>query len=199
MNVIIDYKVGNLASVQRGFARANIKTVISDKKEVISNADLLILPGVGAFKDAINDLKKLGLDLLVKKHVQQGKILIGICLGMQLLYEESVEFERTEGLGLLNGTITKIKTEDVLPHMGWNKLIFQNNDEILTNIKEGDYVYFIHSYQAPMNEYVVSYTNYTSDIPAIVRKDNIIGMQFHPEKSGSIGLQLLSNLKELIQ
>jgi len=199
MNVIIDYKVGNLASVQRGFERANIDTIISDQKDVIQKADVLILPGVGAFKDAMDDLRLLHLEQLILDHVNQGKLLVGICLGMQLLYEESTEFGLSKGLGLFKGQVTKINTSMVLPHMGWNQLLFKKNDQFLNQIEEGDYVYFIHTYQAPMTEDVIAYTTYDQKIPAIVRKDNVIGMQFHPEKSGEVGLKLLKNIKEMIQ
>ncbi len=198
MNVIIDYKVGNLASVQRGFDRANIETIISDDKEVIQNADVLILPGVGAFKDAVNDLRNLGLDTFIINHAKQGKLLIGICLGMQVLYESSEEFGMSKGLGLLKGSVTKIDTKKVLPHMGWNSLTFAKTDPFLNNINEGDYVYFIHTYQAPINDNVIAYTNYDQDIPAIVRDNNVIGMQFHPEKSGLVGLNLLKTIKEMM-
>ena len=197
MNVIIDYKVGNLASVQRGFERAGINAIISDDKQVIENADVLILPGVGAFKDAIMDLRRLGLDELILKHVKKNKLLIGICLGMQLLYESSTEFGFTTGLGLLRGEVTKIKTNKVLPHMGWNNLSFQSNDPFLKNINEGDYVYFIHTFKAPMTKDVIAYTTYDEDIPAIVKNGNVIGMQFHPEKSGEVGLNLLKTIKEM--
>lgn len=199
MNVIIDYKVGNLASVKRGFERAKINTIVSDDLDIIKQADVLILPGVGAFKDAMNDLIIRGLDTVIKEHVEQGKFLVGICLGMQLLYDQSSEFGITKGLGLINGDITRIETDFVLPHMGWNNLMINKQDDIIKNIKKDDYVYFIHTFQAPMNEFVIAYTNYDKDVPAIVRKDNVLGMQFHPEKSGNVGLTLLQTLKEMIR
>ena len=199
MIVILDYDVGNLQSLQQGFKRANMETVISRNPSVIQQADVLILPGVGAFPDAMNDLINTGLIPFINNHVLSGKVLIGICLGMQLLFDGSEEFTYTNGLGYLPGTIKELKIPDKVPHMGWNDLTIVQQDPVTMNIQNGDYVYFIHSYYADMNpEYIIATTTYGVTIPAIVRKDNIIGMQFHPEKSGTVGLNILQAIKELI-
>lgn len=199
MNVIIDYKVGNLLSVQRGFDRAGIPTIITNDKEIIKQAKILILPGVGAFKDAMNDLIDSELVPLIKEHVKNGKLLFGVCLGMQLLFESSEEFEYTEGLGLIQGNIKRLDVSLKVPHMGWNTLEINKQHQIVSNIKNGDYVYFIHSFYAEMDQNnVIAYTDYEIKVPAIVHNRNVIGMQFHPEKSGTVGLKLLQALKEMI-
>lgn len=199
MNVIIDYKVGNLLSVQRGFDRAGIPTIITNDQSMIEQATILILPGVGAFKDAMNDLIDSGLVPLIKQHVQQGKLLFGVCLGMQLLFESSDEFEYTEGLNLISGKVQKLNVSLKVPHMGWNTLSINRDHPIVANITTGDFVYFVHSYYALMDpKYVIAYTDYEIKVPAIVQNNNVIGMQFHPEKSGTVGLRLLQALKEMI-
>jgi imidazole glycerol-phosphate synthase subunit HisH len=199
-HVILDYDVGNLASVQRGFQRAGIETIISNDKEVIRQAKSLILPGVGAFKDAMESLKKSGLIPLIKEHVSLGKTLFGICLGMQLLYDKSYEYGEHEGLGLLPGTIEYIGNQVKVPHMGWNNLTFENsNNPILKYINPGDYVYFVHSYYVKgLEQHLVAYTNYQVLIPAIVNDKNIYATQFHPEKSGDVGLNILKAYGEMI-
>lgn len=200
MIVILDYDVGNLQSLQQGFSRANMETIISNDPAIIQQADVLILPGVGAFPDAMNDLQKTGLIPFITDHVNDGKFLVGICLGMQLLFEASEEFTYTEGLGFMDGTITELTIPYKVPHMGWNDLTILQKDPITATISSGDYVYFIHSYYAVTpKENVIAYTNYGVDIPAIVRKNNIIGMQFHPEKSGRVGLRILQAIKEMIR
>jgi glutamine amidotransferase len=193
MHVILDYEVGNLASVARGFKRAGMETIISKDPAVIQRAESLILPGVGAFEDAMISLRKSNLIPLIEAHVQKGKYLLGICLGMQLLFEKSFENGVFEGLGLMRGTIDYMNIPLKVPHMGWNELIFnQPNDKILNRIAVNDNVYFVHSYYANADKAdVVAYTNYGIDMPAIVKKGNIYGMQFHPEKSGIVGLNLL--------
>ena len=201
MNVILDYDVGNLDSVYRGFERAGIKTIISKDPEVIKDATSLILPGVGAFEDAMQALRDSNLIPLIKKHVSDNKYLFGICLGMQLLYEKSYENGEFEGLGLLKGQIEYLDILLKVQHMGWNNLIFsQPNDPILSQIESGDYVYFVHSYYVNGNiEDVVSYTTYGVDVPAIVHHNNIYATQFHPEKSGRVGLNILKAYGELIK
>ncbi|QMS84783.1 imidazole glycerol phosphate synthase subunit HisH [Candidatus Xianfuyuplasma coldseepsis] len=200
MIVIIDYDVGNLQSLQQGFSRANMETIISNDSDIIQQADVLILPGVGAFPDAMKDLKQTGLIPIIDQHVANGKLLVGICLGMQLLFEASEEFTYTEGLGYIDGTVKALNIPYKVPHMGWNDLTVIKEDPITCTISNGDYVYFIHSYYVNTSlENVIAYTNYGVDIPAIVRKKNIIGMQFHPEKSGRVGLRLLQAIKEMIR
>jgi imidazole glycerol-phosphate synthase subunit HisH len=201
MHVILDYDVGNLQSVKQGFDRAGIDTVISKDPELIKKAYSLILPGVGAFKDAMEALKESGLIPLILDHVKSKKYLFGICLGMQLLYERSYENGDFEGLALLKGTIDYLNVDLKVPHMGWNDLSFyKENHPLLKYIQKGDYVYFVHSYYVN-GDYkdLVAYTNYGLKVPAIVQKDNIIATQFHPEKSGQVGLNILRAYKEILK
>ena len=199
MNIIVDYGLGNLGSVSRGFARAGINTKISRDLDEIKNADSLILPGVGAFRDAINALNNLELVDSIKDFVKSGKYMVGICLGMQLLYEKSFEYGEYDGLGLIEGNVQFLDIDLKVPHMGWNNLKFEKYDEILKYIKEDSYVYFVHSYYAnSSNEELVAYAEYEKKIPSIVRKDNVYGLQFHPEKSGEVGQNILKAYKELI-
>ena len=200
MNIIVDYGLGNLGSVSRGFARAGIDTKISRDLNEIKSADSLILPGVGAFRDAIKSLNDLELITPIKVFVKSGKYMIGICLGMQLLYEKSHEYGEYDGLGLIEGDVDFLDIDLKVPHMGWNNLKFEkSDDEILKYIKEDSYVYFVHSYYAnSSNKELVAYAEYEKKIPAIVRKDNVYGLQFHPEKSGEVGENILKAYKELI-
>jgi imidazole glycerol-phosphate synthase subunit HisH len=203
---IIDYGMGNLFSVSKALERLNIPHFISNQKEKLINADGLLLPGVGSFKDAMLLLNGTGLTEMIKLYVATGKPLLGICLGMQLLFEESEENGFTSGLGLLPGQVKRFTgiTSDGLeykvPQMGWNKLNFCRSSDILTNTKE-DYVYFVHSYYVKTNnpEVVMASCEYHLEVPAIVGKDNIFGMQFHPEKSSKLGLQLLQNFADLVE
>jgi glutamine amidotransferase len=200
MHVIIDYGMGNLASVERAFEKLDADVRISSKKEDLRNADSLILPGVGAFRDAINLLNESGLSSVIKEEVAKGKYLLGICLGMQLLYERSFEYGDYEGLGFINGNIEYLGVKLKVPHMGWNNLKFRKDDPILKYIKEDEYVYFVHSYYAVSdNTELIAYSEYEKAVPAIVRKDNVYGIQFHPEKSGDTGLNILRAYKEIIE
>lgn len=201
MNIIVDYGLGNIDSVSRGFKKAGIETKISSDINEIKKANSLILPGVGAFRDSINALDELGLIPILREHVSKGKFLIGICLGMQLLYEKSYEYGEYEGLGLIKGSIDKLDISLKVPHMGWNNLKFnKEDDDILKYIKEDDYVYFVHSYYAnSSNEELIAFSEYEKKIPAIVRKNNVYGIQFHPEKSGEVGLNILKAYGEMIK
>ena len=200
MNIIVDYGLGNLGSVSRGFARAGIDTKISRDLNEIKSADSLILPGVGAFRDAVKSLNDLELITPIKDFVKSGKYMIGICLGMQLLYEKSHEYGEYDRLVLIEGDVDFLDIDLKVPHMGWNNLKFEkSDDEILKYIKEDSYVYFVHSYYAnSSNKELVAYAEYEKKIPAIVRKDNVYGLQFHPEKSGEVGENILKAYKELI-
>ncbi len=200
MHVIIDYGMGNLASVQRAFENLDIAVKISSSEEDLRNAESLILPGVGAFRDAIKLLDESNLSAVIKEEVARGKYLIGICLGMQLLYERGYEYGEYEGLGLIEGDIKYLDVKLKVPHMGWNNLRFSKQDPILKYIKENEYVYFVHSYYAVSdNSEVISYAEYEKKIPAIVRNNNVYGIQFHPEKSGVTGLNILKAYKEIIE
>jgi glutamine amidotransferase len=199
LNIIVDYGAGNLNSLQRAFEQIGLDVEISDNQEVIQNASSIILPGVGAFGAAMDELNKRNLIDVLKKKAMEGTPFLGICLGMQLLYECSEEEGSYDGLGLLKGTIKRIPDTVKVPHMGWNSLTFYKNDPILKNNLDGDYVYFVHSYYAQSNnENLVAYSDYGVKVPAIVNSENIYGMQFHPEKSSEAGLNLLKTYKEMI-
>jgi len=200
MIAIIDYGVGNIKNVYKAFAGLDLDVTVTADENVINKSSAIILPGVGAFKDAMDNLYKHGLVDCIEKNVQKGKLLFGICLGMQLLYEKSHEDGEWKGLGLLKGDIVRFGEGLKVPHMGWNSLIKNREDMIGKGIKDGEYVYFVHSYYLkPKDEdEVVFWTEYGVKVPAVIRKDNIIGMQFHPEKSGKTGLKLLKNIKEMI-
>lgn len=198
MNIIVDYGAGNLSSLQRALEQIEFTVQVSDDPEIIDNATSIILPGVGAFGAAMFELKKRNLvDVLIKK-ASEGVPFLGICLGMQLLYELSEEEGLNEGLGLLKGSIKRIPNTVKVPHMGWNSLTFHKGDPILKDNLEGDFVYFVHSYYAHSDdENLVAYSDYGVKVPGIVRSGNIYGMQFHPEKSSDAGLNLLKTYKEM--
>ncbi|MCR4944230.1 MAG: imidazole glycerol phosphate synthase subunit HisH [Clostridium sp.] len=202
MIAIIDYGMGNLKSVYNALKKIGAECKITSDKEEIRNADKLILPGVGAFKDCMDNLRKEGLIEVIREEAKGGKPLLGICLGMQVLFEKGYEGEETEGLGLLKGNVTKMEEPSVkIPHIGWNNLEKNREDDMLKGIEKDAFVYYVHSYRASEynDEDLVGYSSYGSlKIPGLFRKDNIIGAQFHPEKSGEDGLKMLINFKELI-
>lgn len=195
---IIDYGMGNIFSLQGALKRLNIPNELTSNIEDLDKYKALILPGVGAFKDAIENLKELKLDKALKDWTEKGRPLLGICLGMQLLFEESYEYGYFKGLGFLPGKIEKIPAGLKVPHMGWNLLNKDKESYLFKDITEG-YVYFVHSYYAKDAEKVtLASTQYNTMIPAVVGQKNILGMQFHPEKSGQTGLKLLKNWYETI-
>jgi glutamine amidotransferase len=200
MIAIVDYGVGNLNSVQNALKTLNIPSIISSDNEEIAKSRSIIVPGVGAFPDAMKNLKDKGLDKVIKAAAKEGKPILGICLGMQLFFEESEEIEKCQGLGLLKGTIKKLEGSIKIPHMGWNSLCFEKHCSLLEDVNENSYVYFVHSYYAQVREdnIVNAYSIYEKKIPAIVSKDNIFGMQFHPEKSGEAGMKLLKNFGGMV-
>jgi len=199
MNIIIDYGLGNLNSVQKGFERVGLETKISSDIEEIRKSNSIILPGVGAFRDAVKLLEEKNLKNLIIEEVNKGKNILGICLGMQLLYDKSFENGEFDGLGLIKGNIKKFDISLKVPHMGWNNLKFQQNNPILKYIKEGDYVYYVHSYYAEGEEEdLIAYSEYEVKVPGIVNRENIYGIQFHPEKSGTVGHNILKAYKEII-
>lgn len=197
---IIDYGMGNLRSVQKAFESIGIYPIITSNISEIESSHGIVLPGVGAFPDAMTNLKKLNLDEAVKKEVQKGKPLIGICLGMQLLFEESEEIKPTYGLGLIKGSVKKFEVDLKIPQIGWNDLSIPRKCEVLNGIDEGEYVYFVHSYYADLSDEtnLNAYCNYGIKVPAVVSKNNVFGLQFHPEKSGEVGIKMLKNFGELI-
>ena len=194
---IIDYGVGNLFSLQSSFAAIGETVVVSSEPEVLHKADHILLPGVGAFEDAVGKLRESGLDQFVYESVREGKPLMGICLGMQMLFEKSFEYGEHEGLGLLKGQVIPMADllpgELKIPHMGWNGLdITKPEGKLFANTKQGEYVYFVHSYFAEnCEDSLAARTEYGRWLTAAVEKDNVFGCQFHPEKSGEAGLNIL--------
>lgn len=201
MVVIIDYNVGNVKSVLNATKRIGLETIVSRETEIIKKAEAIILPGVGSFETAINNLKKFNLIEVLNERKDEGIPILGICLGMQIMFEKGFEIKENHGLGFFKGNVDLIKTNEKLPHMGWNQLYFNNKHIILKNINELDDVYFVHSYMAEFIENeVIAYTEYGGvKIPAIVANKNVIGCQFHPEKSGDIGAKILKAWKEIIE
>ncbi len=201
MTAIADYGVGNLFSLKCSFASIGEEAVITADPEVLRGADRIVLPGGGAFRDAADKLKKSGLDSVIIGEVRRGKPLLGICLGMQMLFEKSYEYGCWDGLGLLKGSIRPI-SEVVpkglkIPHMGWNPLVFVKKSRLFRYISEGECMYFVHSYHAvASDDSVSSVVEYGGMLTASVEKDNVYGCQFHPEKSGDAGLKILKAFTE---
>ena len=197
MIAIIDYDAGNIRSVEKALLLLGQEVKITSDAKEIQTADKVILPGVGAFGDAMENLKSRGLDTVIHQDVEQGTPFLGICLGLQLLFERSDEAPGVDGLGILKGEIVRIPAAEGLkiPHMGWNSLHLSHNGRLFEGIKEGSYVYFVHSYylKAQDEEIVKASTKYGVNIHASVEKDNVFACQFHPEKSSEVGLQILKN------
>lgn len=196
MIAVVDYGVGNLFSLCCSLERIGADAKVTSDPEVIRASEKIILPGVGAFADAAQKLWDSGLDKVILEQAAQGKEIMGICLGMQLLFEKSYEFGEHTGLGLLKGSVIPmdgtIPAELKIPHIGWNALHFTKESKLLRYIKEGDCVYFVHSfYVDPGAESVVATAEYGKFVTAAVQKDNVMGCQFHPEKSGEVGLNIL--------
>ena len=201
MITIIDYDAGNIKSVEKALQKLGVDVVITKDPKVILEADKVILPGVGAFGDAMANLKKYELDDVICQVVEKGTPFLGICLGLQLLFERSDETPGVKGLGILKGEICRIPDREnfKIPHMGWNSLHLQNQGRLFKGLSENDYVYFVHSYylKAEEAEIVKATTEYGVEIHASVEKGNIFACQFHPEKSSDVGLQILKNFVEL--
>ncbi len=196
MIAIIDYGVGNLFSLTCSLNSIGAETVITSDPQAIRKADKLLLPGVGAFEDAIAKLRASGLDQIIAREVKNGKPILGICLGMQMLFEKSYEYGVHKGLGLLKGSVVpmagKIPETLKIPHIGWNALSIKKEHKLLRYIKDGDFVYFVHSYYATdCEESLLATAEYGAEITAAVALDNVMGCQFHPEKSGNVGLSIL--------
>ncbi len=196
MITIADYGVGNLFSLKSSFAAIGHSVTVTSDADTIRSAERIILPGVGAFRDAARKLEESGLGHVIKEEAASGKPLLGICLGMQLLFDKSYEYGEYNGLGIIPGEI--IPVADVIPkhlkipHIGWNSLDLKRESPLFAHIKNGDYVYFVHSYYARTSErYVLATSEYGADLTAVVALDNVYGCQFHPEKSGKTGLSIL--------
>ena len=202
MLAIIDYGVGNLFSLKSSLKAVGVEAVVTNDPEEIKKADRLILPGVGAFGDAAQKLFDSGLCGVITEKVKNGTPLMGICLGMQLLFEKSYEYGEHQGLGFLKGKVigmeNTIPKELKIPHIGWNALKFTKESPIFKYINEGDCVYFVHSFYAVgCEESLIATTEYGKDLTAAVGKGNIYGCQFHPEKSGNVGLKILKAFSEV--
>ena len=204
MIAIINYGVGNLFSLVGSLEHLGIEAVVTSDAEVIRKADRIILPGVGAFADAKQKLVDTGLIPVINEEVANGKPLLGICLGMQMLFEKSFEYGEHEGLGYIKGEVCPL-TPDIdsslkVPHIGWNKLIIKDkSNPILKYTKEGDYVYYVHSFYAKnCEDSLVAYSEYGTTVPGLVSCKNVYGAQFHPEKSGNVGLDMLRAFNEVV-
>ena len=201
MIAIIDYDAGNLKSVEKALLSLGQECVVTRDFKEIEQADKVILPGVGSFGQAMEQLKKFELDKVLKEIPDSGKPFLGICLGLQLLFERSEESEGVEGFGILKGEILRIPDKEGLkiPHIGWNSLDLQGNGRLFAGLEEHPYVYFVHSYylKAAEESIVKATTDYSVRIHASVEQGNIFACQFHPEKSGSVGLQILKNFAEI--
>ncbi|WP_407385086.1 imidazole glycerol phosphate synthase subunit HisH [Ruminococcus sp.] len=202
MIAIIDYGVGNLFSLQSSFAAIGEEAAVTSDEAVIAAADRLILPGVGAFEDAARKLRDSGMADVIKREVAAGKPLMGICLGMQLLFDKSYEYGAHDGLGLIRGNVRPIA--DVIdkglkiPHIGWNRLIVKRQSPLFKYLRDGDCVYFVHSYYAAdCDEAVTATAEYSAELTASVERDHVYGCQFHPEKSGDVGLRILKAFCEI--
>ena len=203
MIAIVDYGVGNLFSLESSFAAIGKDVTVTGDPAVLREAERIVLPGVGAFGDAAEKLRQTGLDAAVKAEAAAGKPLLGICLGMQLLFDKSCEYGEHAGLGLIPGAVKPIA--DVIPahykipHIGWNALLFRNPSPLFRFIREGDCVYFVHSFAAfDCDESVIAAAEYGAELTAAVQRANVFGCQFHPEKSGRVGLNMLKAFCEVI-
>lgn len=195
---IIDYGMGNLRSVQKAFEFIGADADFITQKEEFSKYDKIVLPGVGAFSDAINTIKEKQFDIEIKKAIENKTPLLGICLGMQMLFTDSLENGLNQGLNILDGHIVKFEPDVKIPHMGWNTIKVDPNSKLFKNIEDNSYVYFVHSYFLQTNKDIVSATTfYGKEIQIAVEHENIFATQFHPEKSGEVGLNILKNFWEV--
>ena len=202
MIAIVDYGVGNLFSLNSSLELIGAESIVTSDPQVLRSADKILLPGVGAFEDAARKLRDSGLADLLKELAAEGKPLLGICLGMQLLFEKSYEYGEHEGLGLIPGSVKPIRdvipTDYKIPHIGWNGLHLRGDCPIFNTIREGDCVYFVHSfYAAGCEPYVTATADYGAELTAAVAKGTVYGCQFHPEKSGKVGLSILKAFADL--
>lgn len=195
MIAIIDYGVGNLRSVEKAFAAMGCDAVVSDDEKLLRAADRLVLPGVGAFASCMRSLRERGFESLVRERAAAGTPLLGICVGMQMLFDVSDEFGTTEGLGLLPGRVRRFETELVVPQVGWNRIYQKQKHALFEGVEEGSFCYFVHSfYCEPANpDLAIGETEYGVRYASVVAHNNICGVQFHPEKSQQVGLRMLKN------
>lgn len=192
---IIDYGVGNLRSVEKAFAAMGCEAIVSADEKVLRDAERLVLPGVGAFASCMTGLKARGFDSLVRERAATGTPLLGICVGMQMLFDVSDEFGTTDGLGLLRGRVRRFEIDQVVPQVGWNRIRQKQQHELFAGVADGSFCYFVHSfYCEPGNtDVVIGETEYGVKYASVIAEGNICGVQFHPEKSQQVGLQILKN------
>jgi glutamine amidotransferase len=199
---VIDYGMGNLYSLGKALERLGCAYEWVSEAEKLDRYDGLILPGVGAFGDAMRNIRTLGLETPIRRYAESGRPILGICLGMQLLFTASEEHGQHEGLHLLGGEVVRFRGDYKVPHMGWNQLRLKKADHpLLAEVRDGDYVYFVHSYHVRVRDAadLLAITDYHQDVTAIVARGNVYGMQFHPEKSGETGMRLLANFAGLCE
>ncbi len=201
MIAIVDYGVGNLRSVQRAFEYVGAEVTVTAHRETIESASAVVLPGVGAFGKAMSNLERAGLTDVICQVITQGRPFLGICLGLQLLFEESEEMGQYRGLGVFGGQVKRFEVSLKVPQIGWNQIHIQRTSPLLEGVADGSYAYFVHSYYvAPADpEIVLAITDYEIDYASIVGQDNVFGIQFHPEKSQAVGLRILRNFTELVE
>ncbi|HID62858.1 MAG TPA: imidazole glycerol phosphate synthase subunit HisH [Anaerolineae bacterium] len=201
MIAIIDYGMGNLRSVQRAFQKVGAEVVITDERETIKSARAVVLPGVGAFGDAMTNLRSQGLVETIERVVERGKPLFGICLGLQLFFEESEEMGLHRGLGFFPGQVRRFDVGLKVPHIGWNQVHIRRQGPLLAGLADGSYAYFAHSYYVEPTEddIILATTDYGLDFASIVGQGNVFGIQFHPEKSQDVGLRILSNFVAMVE
>ena len=204
MVVIIDYGMGNLKNVYNALKYLNIPSKISNEISEIKASDKLIVPGVGAFNKAMYNLNDMGLTDVIKDKVNKGTPLLGICLGMQMIFEKGYENGECDGLGFIDGQVKILEPKEKvkIPHIGWNRLEYNNQNDLIKGLEEDSFVYYVHSYAATnvKDENLIGFSNYGGiKVPSIVCNDNIYGTQFHPEKSGEVGLRILKNFGEVIK
>jgi imidazole glycerol-phosphate synthase subunit HisH len=198
MIAIVDYGIGNLGSASKAFRHVGAEAVLSGDPAVLRQADTLVLPGDGAFGAAMDELRQRNLLPVLREAVERGRTLLGICVGMQLLFEHSEEHGSHQGLGLLPGRVRRFKGELPVPHMGWNRLRRRQAHPLLEGLEDGSYVYFVHSYFCQASkDVVIASSDYGVDFAAIVGRGNVIGVQFHPEKSQGVGLRMIENFVRL--
>jgi glutamine amidotransferase len=201
MIAIIDYGMGNLRSVEKGFLKVGVEVEVTNRPEDVNNADAVVLPGVGAFKDCMQELTNLDLVDAVVDAIKKGKPYLGICLGLQVLFSESVEFGRCRGLDIFRGKVVRFENGDLkIPQMGWNQLNIKNDTPLFNDIPDKSYFYFVHSYYvAPEDDAIIAATtDYGVEFTSAVCKDNVYAVQFHPEKSQALGLRLLENFGKIV-
>ena|SRR3990172_8436041 len=201
MIVIVDYGMGNLRSVEKGFKKVGVDAVVTSDPKVVDNAKAVVLPGVGAFRDCIRNLTDLSLTESVVRSVRMGKPYLGICLGLQVLFSESEEFGRCKGLDIFRGKVIRFQIREKVPHMGWNTIKIKNRPPILSEIPDDSFFYFVHSfYVVPEDPGIVATTtDYGVPFTSMIWKDNVFATQFHPEKSQELGLKILKGFSDFVK